>query len=102
MTLQSVIAARINLMLFPFKFQLGAALGEVLSFVTGSDEIPPLGFNPQPMIKFWEDVRPKANTCGNTLYLPLFPSHTTNTIAYEAFKENMDDGILNSPSFGLA
>ena len=75
-------------------------LGEVLTFATGNDEIPPLGFIPMPSIRFWEDVRPKANTCDTTLYLPLFPN-VNGEVAYEEFKEKMDDGILNSPSFGL-
>lgn len=88
-----------------FKILLGGRCGttleKVLTFSTGSDQIPPLGFNPLPSIKFWDDVRPRANTCDLTLYLPLFPK-SSNEVEYEDFKEKMDDGILNSPIFGFA
>ena len=77
-----------------------ATLGEVLTFATGCDDIPPLGFTPMPTLKFHEDVHPKANTCDTTLYLPLFPG-VSGDVEYEIFKEKMDYGILNSPSFGL-
>jgi hypothetical protein len=75
-------------------------LGDVLIFATGIDDIPPLGFIPMPSIRFWEDVRPRANTCDTTLYLPLFPN-SVDEVEYEVFKEKMSDGILNSPSFGI-
>lgn len=70
-------------------------------FATGSEDIPPLAFTPVPSIRFWEDVRPRSNTCDTTLYLPLFPN-SIDEVEYEEFKEKMDDGILNSPSFGVA
>lgn len=78
-----------------------ATLGEVLTFATGSDEIPPLGFSPMPQIRFWEDIHPKANTCANTLYLPM-SAGSHGEVEFEEFKAKMDEGILNSPSFGLA
>ena len=70
----------------------------MLIFATGADEIPPLGFTPAPQIQFWEDVRPRSNTCGNVLFLPLA---TQSLDTYDIFKSFMDDGILNSPTFGL-
>ena len=49
-------------------------LSRVLAFITGSNEIPPLGFTVKPQIKFEDDAThtlPHASTCGPTLYLPL-------------------------------
>ena len=45
-------------------------LGDLLSFVTGADGPPPLGFSVSPAIKFTDDpqrVLPKASTCTLTL-----------------------------------
>jgi hypothetical protein len=48
-----------------------------------------LGFHPKPTIHFWEDVRPRSNTCGNILFLPL---HMNNKdLDYDTFKNMMDD-----------
>jgi hypothetical protein len=54
-----------------------------------------MGFSPQPTLSFWEDVRPKANTCGTVMFLPT-------ALEVEKFQEMMDDGIMNSPFFGMA
>ncbi|KAJ8002368.1 hypothetical protein DPEC_G00179150 [Dallia pectoralis] len=45
----------------------------VLQFVTGADDIPPLGFDPQPTSEFLGEnkIYPEANTCGLVLRLPL-------------------------------
>nr|XP_055028865.1 G2/M phase-specific E3 ubiquitin-protein ligase-like [Misgurnus anguillicaudatus] len=46
---------------------------EILTFVTGADSIPPLGFQGQPTIDFYtqENRRlPFASTCGMVLFLP--------------------------------
>jgi hypothetical protein len=72
-------------------------LSDILIFATGSRRIPPMGFSPQPTICFWEDVRPKSNTCGMVLFLPTAQVVTN----FEKFQEMMDDGIVNSPFFGL-
>ena len=77
-----------------------ATLEDILIFATGANEPPPLGFHPNPTIQFWNDVRPKSNTCGNVLFLPLHQS--SDEVSYETFKSYMDDGILNSPTFGVA
>lgn len=70
-------------------------LEDILSFVTGANRIPPIGFEPQPSIEFEDDNAkyPVAHTCANVLRLPLLKT-------YEEFKPNMDFGILNSPGFG--
>ena len=69
-------------------------LEDVLVFVTGAPAKPPLGFMPRPTIKFWNDQFPKANTCTNTLYLPL------SKVPLDVFKYNMLYGFLNSLGFG--
>ena len=55
-------------------------LGNILQFVTGLDEEPPLGFELQPSIQFvsaaeelkWSFV-PTANTCSKTVFNKGFP-----------------------------
>jgi hypothetical protein len=75
-------------------------LKDILIFATCANEVPPLGFKPSPTIQFWNDVRPRSNTCGNVLFLPL---HKINVeVSYEAFTSFMDDAIMNSPTFGVA
>jgi hypothetical protein len=75
-------------------------LPAILVFATGADEVPPLGFRSKATIRFWDDVRPRSNTCSNVLFLPLHQDE--DDVAFDAFKELMDDAILNSPTFGLA
>ncbi|KAK9976745.1 hypothetical protein ABG768_021948, partial [Culter alburnus] len=76
-------------------------LGQILIFTSGADKIPPLGFGHKPTIQFLhpEDhgnrIFPEANTCDVTLRLPL---HGT----YLQFRERMESGILQSPTFGFA
>ena len=71
----------------------------LLIFATGANEIPPLGLRPKPSLSFWNDVRPRSNTCANILYLPL---HLQNDdVNHDTFKELMDHAILNSPTFGI-
>ncbi|XP_029595761.1 G2/M phase-specific E3 ubiquitin-protein ligase-like [Salmo trutta] len=78
----------------------------VLEFATGATVVPPLGFEDTPTIEFLHTARgrlagqqkkkyPEANTCAVTLRLPL---HST----YNAFREFMTSGIVNSPHFGVA
>lgn len=69
------------------------ALQDILIFVTGSSEIPPAGFQPDPSIEFTsERVFPIASTCSNVLILPL-------GLSYDAFRYKMAFGIVNSPGF---
>ncbi|XP_073776138.1 uncharacterized protein si:ch211-57f7.7 isoform X1 [Danio rerio] len=73
-------------------------LGAILSFTTGSDHVPPIGFHPQPSIAFHHDSEllqrfPIANTCINCLRLPLYST-------YGAFKSNMEFAINNTHGFG--
>lgn len=74
--------------------QAAVTLEEVLMFATGLDSLPPSGFEPSPRIEFLSDSPfPKANTCINTIKLPL-------SSTYDVFKSQMDFGIQNSPGFG--
>lgn len=69
-------------------------LGELLMFATGLEAVPPAGMIPPPRLEFLsESPFPVANTCANTLKLPLLDS-------YSVFKANMDFGIQNAPGFG--
>lgn len=66
-------------------------LGQLLAFVTGLDVVPPLGFEPIPALEFnhpgdadyaYLEGVPFANTCANSLRLPVLPE-------YQVFKERM-------------
>ncbi|KAF3836802.1 hypothetical protein F7725_004266 [Dissostichus mawsoni] len=74
--------------------QTAVSLEDVLMFATGLTSLPPSGFEPSPGIEFLDDSPfPMANTCSNTLKLPLLES-------YNVFKSKMDFGMQNSPGFG--
>ncbi|XP_035982736.1 G2/M phase-specific E3 ubiquitin-protein ligase [Fundulus heteroclitus] len=69
-------------------------LEDVLMFATGVPSIPPAGMDPQPRLQYINTSKfPMANTCANTLKLPLLDSYIT-------FKHNMNFGIKNSRGFG--
>ncbi|XP_016099228.1 uncharacterized protein [Sinocyclocheilus grahami] len=70
----------------------------IMEFATGAYTVPPLGFPHHPQIEFLhQDGKffPEANTCLIVLRLPI---HTE----YEMFKKHMTEGIVQSPSFGVA
>lgn len=78
------------------------SLTQFLSFATGCDTEPPLGFMPQPSVVFLhagqrptDILYPTANTCGLVLSLPV-------TTTYGDFCDVMDSGIIQSPTFGFA
>ncbi|XP_038130567.1 G2/M phase-specific E3 ubiquitin-protein ligase-like [Cyprinodon tularosa] len=74
--------------------QAAVSVEDVLMFATGLTSLPPSGLDPLPKLHFLDDSRfPMANTCLNTLKLPLIDS-------YPVFKTQMDFGIQNSPGFG--
>jgi len=75
-------------------------LEDVLTFATGSDCEPAIGFSPQPSVEFLhEDLPsgvvkfPRANTCGVVLCLPIVG-------CYDTFVEYMESGIRQAPTFG--
>ena len=73
------------------------SLRDVMTFLTGCDSVPPLGFGSvSPSIQFSETtVWPTLSTCAWSLTFPLnFP--TTNPVL---FKEKMDFSILGSQGF---
>nr|XP_033943763.1 G2/M phase-specific E3 ubiquitin-protein ligase-like [Pseudochaenichthys georgianus] len=70
------------------------SLEELYMFITGLKTEPPAGMTPHPCVTFsQETIYPLANTCANTITLPLLGT-------YANFKANMDFGIQNSPGFG--
>ncbi|KAL6489253.1 hypothetical protein MHYP_G00029940 [Metynnis hypsauchen] len=75
----------------------GKTLGFWADYLLDSEglaALPPAGIMPPPRLEFLSDSPfPVANTCANTLKLPLLES-------YSVFKENMDFGIQNAPGFG--
>ena len=76
-----------------------ASLEDVLSFSSGADYIPPLGFPIMPTLQFLHDSSskyPQANTCSIILKLPIVH------LSYDDFKANMDFGILNGKVFAFS
>ncbi|XP_053367988.1 G2/M phase-specific E3 ubiquitin-protein ligase-like isoform X2 [Clarias gariepinus] len=74
--------------------QTEVLLKDVLMFATGLTSLPPAGLTPLPSIVFLASSPfPMANTCTNTLKLPLLDT-------YSLFQKQMDFGIQNSPGFG--
>lgn len=72
-------------------------LGTILTFATGMDHPPPMGFPNEPEIMFDGDrlkTLPYASTCGPTLYLPLSLSDP------DYFKERMDMAVCCAHGFG--
>lgn len=72
-------------------------LGQVLSFFSGAEYPPPLGFNIPPAIYFSAtNVFPQASTCALTLTLP-----TKYFDQPESFEEKMIYALKNHGGFGL-
>ena len=75
-------------------------LKDILMFVIGCFEFPPLGL--EITISFLHNEKecrfPKANTCSCVLRLPVFHS----TYMYASFKDDMTFAILNTKGFGYA
>ena len=70
-------------------------LGDILSFFTGANRIPPLGFADATLNFNPFNLYPTASTCGLCLTLP------TKYDKYDAFKEAFVFSILNHGGFGL-
>uniref|UniRef100_A0A8C4VLN2 Uncharacterized protein n=1 Tax=Gopherus evgoodei TaxID=1825980 RepID=A0A8C4VLN2_9SAUR len=67
-----------------------ATLEDILVFATGSSSIPPIGFEPDPSVKFLRIKYPVGNRQLNSLELPI-------TKTYEQFKNKMDFAISILP-----
>ncbi len=70
------------------------SFSDIMEFSTGAPSKPPIGFLPQPSIKFVGSRFPKSNTCSNILYLPSAVG------TKEDFFYSMSFGILNTCGFG--
>ena len=70
---------------------------QLLSFFTGSEYPPPLGFHCTPSLRFTSDSEfPLASTCALELTLPT--KHYGNP---DLFREKMVYGLKNHGGFGL-
>ena len=70
----------------------------VLAFFTGAEDIPPLGFETTPGLRFCNSiVFPTASTCALELTLPT--KYHDNE---EVFREKIIYGMLNHGGFGLS
>jgi len=71
------------------------SLKDIVVFLTGSEAVPPLGFDVTPMIDFTdEDQFPKVSTCSLTL---TFSRKMKSS--FTDFKEIMDFAVLGSEGF---
>ena len=78
-------------------FFLSVTLSTVLSFVTGAEEIPPLGFPHNATLGFSEtNPYPTASTCAIQLTLP------SKYAMYEDFRKYVLYAMVNHGGFGLA
>ncbi|XP_043372315.1 G2/M phase-specific E3 ubiquitin-protein ligase isoform X5 [Dermochelys coriacea] len=66
-----------------------ATLEDILVFATGTSSIPPIGFEPDPSVKFLHIKYPVGNRQLNCLELPI-------TKTYEQFKNKMDFAISST------
>ena len=72
-------------------------LGDVLSFFTGADKLPPLGLPHNASIYFnSENEYPTASTCALHIVLP-----TKHWNDYNTFKDKMVYGLKYHGGFGL-
>ena len=70
------------------------SLSDILVFGTGADHEPPMGFVPCPKIDICESKYLTANTCTNTISLPIMYMDCIEFNYYAAFS------IANSLCFG--
>ena len=84
--------------LFPVDGDLNCTLEDVLTFFTGADSIPVLGFELTPKLSFLEIspqwLLPTASTCSLELRLPTYHSD------YSSFKDYMLMGLKGCDGFG--
>ena len=73
------------------------SLENVLNFFTGSEVVPPQGFDPKPTLMFnSENIFPTASNCTLELCLP-----TRYYDNYTAFCEKLTLGFTSHGGFGL-
>ena len=78
-----------------FSLAVTVTLPKILSFFTGADEVPPLGFPHEPKLCFSENVYPTASTCAIQFTLP------TQYSSYVDFKAAVGFALLNHGGFAL-
>ena len=71
-------------------------MGDVLSYFTGADSIPPLGLGDATLSFNHTNPYPTASTCGLCLTLPTMYSKD-----YMNFKKHFTFVLLNHGGFGL-
>ncbi|XP_066925744.1 G2/M phase-specific E3 ubiquitin-protein ligase-like [Clytia hemisphaerica] len=75
------------------------SLSDVCQFITGSMNIPPMGFQPKIVVKFVHDCDhdyqcyPEASTCAYVIKLPVHINSLQEMIT------KMDETIINAPFF---
>ena len=75
---------------------IGVSLESILSFFSGGESVPPMGFETQPVLYFSSSaVLPTASTCAITLTLPTCYHNQS-----ENFKIKMTFAIMNHGGFG--
>lgn len=78
----------------------GCSVGDVLVFFTGTNQVPPLGFERNPTVTFLQQdtaLFATASTCDLKLRLPIKYSDDS-----EAFKQAMIMSLKDNDGFGAA
>ena len=75
--------------------QTAATTGDILSFFTGADNIPPQGLGSATLTFNDSNVYPTASTCGLCLTLPTMYND------YASFRDKFIFAMLNHGGFGL-
>ena len=73
--------------------EIPCSLEDVLIFFSGSDQVPPLGFEKEPAISFHDSVLATSSTCDLQLRLPMHGSYTR-------FREAMYLSTKGNDGFG--
>lgn len=74
---------------------IGVTLGDVLAFITGLRDVPPIGFEKAIAVEFFDGERlPNASTCSLVIRLPR------QLIDAEVFREKIVFSILGVCGFG--
>lgn len=71
------------------------SLKDILIFATGASAVPPLGFEPNPKIRFVAyECLPFTSSCDNSITFPLTLEN------YSKFKQKVVFGLCGSHGFG--
>ena len=78
------------------KEQQCLSISDILGFVSGAHQIPPMGFKKRFTLSFHDSRFPHASTCSLELSIP------TRYKIYKDFRDAMVEGLVSGMGFGTA